>query len=104
MQFSKIYKVKEGKLTMLRQWFLVLSNERMDEAVATFAYENVTREVFILFKGLDDNNYVVGFNETNGELKKGDPEVKINQDHAQVKEECLERISENGEILLDLSV
>lgn len=48
MHVSKLFRVKEGKLDMLRQWFVVLSHERKEEAVATFAYENVSREVFVL--------------------------------------------------------
>lgn len=104
MRFSKIFRVKKDKLDTLKQWFEVLSNERKEEAIATFAYENVTREVFVLFKGNDGEYYVMGFNEVNGEHKKGDPDVKINQEHTKIREECLERISENGEVLLDLSV
>ena len=104
MLFSKIFRVKKDKLDTLKQWFVVLSNERKEEAIATFAYENVTREVFVLFKGDDGKYYVIGFNEVNGEHKKGDPDVKINQEHRKIREECLERISENGEVLLDLSV
>jgi hypothetical protein len=104
MRFSKIFRVKEGKLDVLKQWFLVLSSERKEEALATFAYENITREVFVLFKGYDNHHYVIAFNEGSGEYKAGDPTVKINQEHAKVREECLEKISENGEVLLDLSV
>jgi hypothetical protein len=40
MQFSKILRVKAGKLDTLKEWFKVLSNERKEEAVATFDYEN----------------------------------------------------------------
>lgn len=104
MHFSKIFRVKEGKLETLKRWFEVLSNERKDEAVATFEYENVSREVFALFKGHDGFDYVIGLNEVTGEHKKGDPSVKINQEHRAVLEDCLERISDNGEVLLDLSL
>lgn len=104
MHFSKIFKVKEGKLETLKQWFEVLSSERREEAVDTFVYENVSREVFVLFKGYDGRDYVIGYNEVTGEHKKGDPAVKINQEHREVMEQCLERISENGEVLLDLSL
>ena len=104
MHFSKIFRVKEGKLDMLKQWFETLGGERREEAIATFAYEHVTREVFVLFKGHDEKFYVIGFNEVNGDYRKGNPEVKINQEHRNVLESCLERISENGEVLLDLSI
>jgi len=104
MHFSKISRVKEGKLDTLKRWFEVLSNERKEEAIATFAYENVVREIFVLFKGRDGEDYVIALNEVNGEHKKGDPEVKINQEHNRIRLECLEPISENGEVLLDLSI
>lgn len=102
MHFSKIFRVREGKLDTLKEWFDVLSNERKEEAIATFAYENVTRETFALFKGNNGQHYVIGLNEVSGQHRKGDSEVKINQEHTKVRQECLEPISENGEILLDL--
>ena len=104
MHFSRIFKVKEGKLEKLRQWFQVLGSERRDEALATFEYENVSREIFVLFKGHDGANYVIGMNEVTGEHRKGDPEVKINQEHTSIKAECLEPVSERGEVLLDLRI
>lgn len=104
MHFSKIFKVKEGKLDVIKQWFSVLSNERREEAVATFEYENVSKEVFVLFEGEDGCNYVIGLNEVTGEHRKGDPEVKINQEHTKIMKECLEPISDNGKVLLNLSV
>ena len=104
MRFSKIFKVKEGKLGELKQWFEILSGERKEEAIATFEYENVSREVFTLFQGEDGFHYVVGLNEVIGEHKKGDPEVKINQEHTKILKDCLEPISDNGEVLLDLSI
>jgi len=104
MHFSKIFRVKEGKLEILKNWFEVLGGERKDEAIATFDYENVQREIFVLFIGYDKCHYVIGMNEISGEHRKGDPEVKINQEHSKILEECLEPISENGHALLDLSI
>jgi hypothetical protein len=104
MHFSKILRVKEGKLDIIKQWFKVLDGERREEAIATFVYENVEREVFVLFKGNDGEHYVVGLNEVNGEHKKGDPSVQINQEHNSIRQECLEPISGNGEVLLDLRI
>ncbi len=102
MHFSKLFKVKEGKLPLLQNWFSELGGNRRDEALATFAYENVTREVFALFKGLDGSYYVIGFNELCGELKSGDPAVQINKEHREVLRQCLEPISESGSLLVDL--
>jgi hypothetical protein len=104
MRFSKIFKVKEGKLGELKQWFDVLSGERKEEAIATFEHENVSREVFTLFQGKDGFYYVIGLNEVTGEHRKGDTEVKINQEHTKIFKNCLEPISDNGEVLLDLSI
>lgn len=104
MHFSKLFKVKEGKLETLKNWFEVLSGERREEAIETFEYENVSREVFVLFNGNDGQNYVIGLNEVTGEHRKGDPEVKINQEHTKILKECLEPVTENGRVLLDLSI
>jgi hypothetical protein len=104
MKFSKLFKVKEGKLDTLREWFEVLSGDRKEETIATFEYENVSREVFVLFQGQEGDHYVIGLNEVTGEHKKGDPEVKINQEHTKILKECLEPVSERGEILLDLGI
>jgi len=104
MHFSKIFRVKEGKLDMVRQWFQVLTTDRKEEALATFAHENINREVFVLFKGSDGHDYIIGVNEVIGEHRKGDKEVTINQDHEKIKHECLEPFSGGGEIILDLQV
>lgn len=104
MHFSRLFKVKEGKLDNVKSWFEALSGDRKEEAIATFEYENISREVFVLFNGHDGNSYVVGFNETTGERRAGDPDVKINQEHTQILKECLEPVSDNGNILLDLRI
>lgn len=106
MYFGRLCRVKEGKLEKVREWFATLSTARHDEAIATFAYEGVTREVFVLFKGLDGNYYVLGCNETEGgnPPRPGNQTVPINQEHAAMKKECLEPISERGEVLTDLKI
>jgi len=104
MHFSKIFKVKEGKLETLKDWFSEISTIRKDEAIATFAFEGVTREVFVLFEGKEGNHYVLGFNEAVGIPGPSDPSVAINQEHTAIKKECLEPISNSGEILMDLSI
>lgn len=104
MQFSRLYKVKEGKINIFKQWLAVLNGERKQEAVATFVHENITREVFVLFNGIDGDAYVAGLNEANGCIEKSDQAVAINQEHSEIKRECLESISEPGEILLDLAI
>jgi hypothetical protein len=88
----------------LQSWFSELGGPRRDEALATFAYQNVTREAFALFKGLDGNYYVIGFNDLCGELKSGDPAVQINKEHREILRQCLEPISENGSLLVDLNL
>lgn len=88
----------------IKSWFKVLSGDRKEEAIATFEYENVSREVFVLFSGHNGNSYVVGLNETTGEHRGGDPDVKINQEHTKILKECLEPVSDNGSVLLDLQI
>ncbi len=102
MYFSRIFKVKDGKLLRLKEWMEQLSTVRRSEAINTFEYENVTREIFVYFKGHDGNNYVIGLNEANEPYRSAEPTVPINQEHNSIKKECLEPISEKGEVWLDL--
>src|SRR6266481_3139595 len=99
MRFSKLLKVKEGKLDRVKEWMDTLGGARRQEAIDTFDYEDVTREVFTLFKGHDGNYYVIGLNEVGVNPRPSDKSVKINQEHSAFKSECLEPISENGEVL-----
>ena len=104
MHFSKIFKVKEGKLEKVKEWFNILNTIRREEALSTFSYEGITREIFVLFEGKDGNHYVIGLNEAEGEPKRGDPDVTINIEHNALKQECLESITNNGKIILDLKI
>ncbi len=103
--FSKIFKVKEGKLEILRNWLTELNTTRREEAKATFPYEHVTREVFTLFEGVECW-YVIAFNESeDSEVPgKSDPSIPINQQHNAIKKECLEPFSQNGEVVMDISL
>lgn len=102
MYFSKLFKVKEGKLERVREWMETINTSRREEAIATFEYENVTREIVTLFEGLDGSYYLVGLNEVIEPYRTGDPSIKINQEHVEFKKECLEPISKKGEVLSDL--
>jgi hypothetical protein len=104
MHFSKLYRVKEGKLDQIINWFKELSTARKNEAIATFEYEGVKREMFVLFAGNDGTHYVIGLNDSDGIPKPGNPNVPINQEHAKMKNECLEAISMPGEMLIDLHI
>ncbi len=107
MHFSKLFKIKEEKVEKIRDWFAQLSGLRRAEAIATFGYENITREAFVIFKGTDGNQYVTGFNEiTENATEPGpsDKTVSINLEHKAIMRECLEPISESGEVLMDLNV
>ena len=102
LHFSRIFKIKAGKLDAFKKWMNELSTVRKEEAIATFAYEHVTREIFALFKGTDGTHYAIGMNEASENYRPGDPNVPINQTHDAIKKECLEPITERGEVLLDL--
>jgi hypothetical protein len=104
MYFGRILKVKPEKLDTVKNWFNQLSTTRKTEAISTFAYESVTREVFSIFKGLDGEHYVIGLNEATNTPKKGDPSVQINQEHTAIMAECFEPFSEKGDVLLDLDI
>ena len=104
MYFSRLFKIKEGKLGTFTSWMDEIMESRKDETLSTFAYERITREMFVLFKGNDGADYVIGLNEAPAEPGESDPSVEINQLHLKIKRECLEPISMHGEILLDLSL
>ncbi len=104
MHFSRLFKIKEGKLEKVKDWFNQLNTQRRDEAIATFEYEQVTREVFVLFQNNTGDSYVIGFNEASGIPGKSDPSVQINKEHTAIKMECLEPISNPGEVLMDLKI
>ena len=106
LHFSRLFKVKEGKVETIKNWLTTLNTARKDEAIATFAYEGVTREVFVLFTGVDGQYYIAGFNETTGGTPgPSDKSVPINQEHTSIMKECLEPLSMNrGEVLMDLHI
>ncbi len=106
MHFSKIFKVREGKLEKWKGWMRELDTTRRKEALETFEFENITRETFVLFKGINGEHYVLGLNETKDPsqiLGPSDKNIPINFEHTAIKKECLEPISEPGEIFLDLN-
>ncbi len=102
--FSKIFKVKEGKLDILKDWLIALNTTRKDEALATFAHEGVTRETFSIFKGLDNEYYCIAINLSLDTPGLSDKSVPINQEHTLKKKECLLPFSENGEVFMDLKL
>lgn len=54
-----------------------LNTRRREEAIATFAYERITREVFVLFQRADGTSYVIGLNEASDVPEKSDPSEPI---------------------------
>jgi len=100
--FSKIFKIKPDKEHVFFDWMEEI-HMRKEEAVKTFEYEGVRREVFVTFKNPGGDTYVVGFNEALEAPKKSDKNVEINRKHAEIMRECLEPISERGTVVLDLS-
>jgi hypothetical protein len=103
LYFSMLWKIKAGKLDVFRDWMNQLKDVRREEALATFGHESITREVFVLFSDSEGNHYVLGFNEASISPKSPDLSIPINVEHKKIKEECLEPITDPGEVLLDLS-
>ncbi|HTU12437.1 MAG TPA: DUF6176 family protein [Allosphingosinicella sp.] len=99
---SRLYMVKQGMLQEVQDWMLTLSTVRREEALATFQYEDVDREIFVLFRGFGGEYYAFGFNLAGEAYRPGDPDVLINREHLAMKKACLEPISAKGEVFLDL--
>lgn len=95
-----LFKIKEGKLNVWKEWCNELMHSRKEEAIATFADENVKRETFVMFT-TKEGNFVTGRNEYIEDLRKGSPDVQINIDHKIKMRECLEPLAP-GDIICDL--
>lgn len=70
----------------------------------TLQEEGAKSEIYVLFEGKDGKYYVAGFNESKSGVKRGNPKLPINNEHNQIKEDCLKIVSEPGQILLELRV
>jgi hypothetical protein len=83
-----VYKIKEGKLGIWKDWCHEVSTTLRKEAIATLGEEKSTQEVFLIFK-LDGQWYTLGAGE--GECLSSNKEKEINIKHDQMKKECLSR-------------
>lgn len=100
--FSKIFVVKQDREAEFSAWVDYI-NSHKDEAIATFEYEGINREVFVTFQGRDDRTYVIFSNEADQEPIPGDQSVPINAEHTRIKNECLEPIAGRGQVVVNLS-
>lgn len=102
---SAIFKIKPDKVNVWCDWCDKLQTVYKEEAIATFGYENVRRETFLLFK-IGEDFYTVGIGEAkiiDQPILSGDPSVQINIEHKNMKRECLEPVS-SGQTLYDLNI
>ncbi len=104
MYISNIYKIKDGKLDQVKSWCMTLNGERRIEALINYAYEDISREMLVIFKGKDKNYYAIDLNETKARSQDRDQDVPINKDQTALKKECFEAISEKGEVLVDIDI
>lgn len=104
MYISNIFKIKEGKLDQVKAWAVALNGERRIEAIVNYVYEDISREMLVIFKGKDKNYYALDLNETKARSQYRDQDVPINRDHTALKKECFEAISEKGEVMLDFKL
>lgn len=104
LYFSKLFRIKQGKLEIFTDWLNTINGPLKEEALTTLTQERVTRETYVLFRNKNqDIYYVVGLNEALDTPLDSDPNISINQKHKQIKSECLEPISNPGEIILNLT-
>jgi hypothetical protein len=86
---AKLFKVKEGKLELWREWCAFL-NQHTEEVLETLGQERVSRESCLLFL-LNDTYYVVGMSEWFATPVKSD-DRELNVKHRAMLTECLEPV------------
>lgn len=83
----KLFKVREGKLEILKAWAEELRG-RSSEISDTLAFENVGEETLHLF-AVGDSWFVMAMQALTGPHKKADMTVELNKKHMAVLAECL---------------
>lgn len=79
---------------MLKAWALELKH-REPEVLKTLEYENVAYETMVLFRTEDHPGgqwFVMGMQIIDGEHRKADMSVELNQKHFEVLRQCLEPV------------
>lgn len=88
-----LFKIKEGKLNVWKDWCKLLSTEFKDEALKTLKEENLLLEGCLVFP-VDKEFYVVGYTlENNGGVKPTNLTNDLNRKHLEKRKECLELVS-----------
>lgn len=98
MQRATVLKVKTGQWETWKQWCAELDTVLRSEAVLTLEEEQVLQELTLGF-ALDGEHYVIGFMD--GECLPANMDRVINQRHNEMKQTCLERIT-NAEVLYNI--
>ncbi len=90
MLVGALFKIKENKLNVWKDWEQVLMKNKL-EAIETLKEENMLIEGSMTFK-IGEDNYAILFGYHEEELKPS-TEKEINIIHKRIKSECLEYIS-----------
>ncbi|MEK7612504.1 MAG: DUF6176 family protein [Patescibacteria group bacterium] len=100
MKKVSLFKVKSGKLERWKEWASQLDSILKGQALETLSEEGLVEEACFLFEFMDEN-LVLAF--IDGEMLAPDMNKTINQKHQQMKDECLEYITD-GETLYHLKI
>lgn len=85
---GNLFKIKEGKLEIWKNWCHELNTSLRVEATETIKEEGNVQEVFVLFE-LNNEWYTIGLGEGEN-LPASDKE--INKKHRATAKECLKKI------------
>lgn len=86
---TKLFKVKEGKLKVLKEWFNTLSTTFHKEAIESLREEKVTYEATYFFQ-VGNDWYLLAMTE--GELLPSTDSL-LNRKHRELMKECVEPVS-----------
>lgn len=82
-----VFKIKPGKKSVWQAWGDYL-HEHEAEVLATMEQENCMFERSIIFER-ESELFMIGSIQFNGQPKKADMTIELNQKHAAIKNECL---------------
>jgi hypothetical protein len=85
---GNLFKIKEGKIDIWKEWCNELNTSLRNDAIATLKEEGNVQEVFVVFE-LNGDFYTIGLAEGQN-LPATNKEINIK--HKAISKECLEKI------------
>lgn len=83
----KQFKIKPGKVDVIKDWFNTIQTTRYEEAMETIRQENVISEIWSIS---NDGQSVFYFQKAKDNHQSADKTIPINAEHHEIMHECFE--------------